>query len=77
MLIKRVYEIDPLSCPQCGGQMKVISFIEPPQREVVKKVLRHCGPEITVWRASLLKSDFLSLCLFGSDEERNNNKERN
>ena len=31
MLIKRVYEIDPLACPKCGGQMKVVAFIEPPQ----------------------------------------------
>ncbi len=31
MLIKRVYEIDPLSCPECGGQMAVVAFIEPPQ----------------------------------------------
>ena len=31
MLIKRVYEVDPLSCPECGGQMKVVSFSEPPQ----------------------------------------------
>jgi len=30
MLIKRVYEVDPLSYPECGGQMKVVSFIEPP-----------------------------------------------
>jgi len=29
MLIKRVYEIDPLECSKCGGQMKVIAFIEP------------------------------------------------
>ena len=29
MLIKRVYEADPLCCPECGGQMKVVSFIEP------------------------------------------------
>ena len=29
MLIKRVYEVDPLSCPECGGQMQVVSFIEP------------------------------------------------
>ena len=29
MLIKRVYEVDPLACPRCGGQMKVIAFIEP------------------------------------------------
>ncbi|MCP4589457.1 MAG: transposase, partial [bacterium] len=27
-LIKRVYEVDPLECPHCGGQMKVVSFIE-------------------------------------------------
>ena len=27
-LIKRVYEVDPLVCPKCGGQMKIISFIE-------------------------------------------------
>ena len=26
MLIKRVYEVDPLCCPQCGGQMKVVAF---------------------------------------------------
>ena len=28
MLIKRVYEVDPLSCPQCGAPMKVVAFIE-------------------------------------------------
>jgi hypothetical protein len=43
MLIKRVYEIDPLECPKCRGQMKVIAFIEPPQGEVIEKILRHCG----------------------------------
>ena len=43
MLIKRVYEIDPLICPRCSGQMKVVAFIEPPQAEVIEKILRHCG----------------------------------
>jgi hypothetical protein len=43
MLIKRVYEVDPLSCPRCGGQMKVVAFIEPPQRGVIERILRHCG----------------------------------
>ena len=43
MLIKRVYEIDPLACPRCGGQMKVIAFIEPPQGAVIENILRHCG----------------------------------
>lgn len=43
MLIKRVYEVDPLSCPECGGQMKVVSFIEPPQADVIEAILKHCG----------------------------------
>ena len=43
MLIKRVYEVDPLACPRCGGQMKVVAFIEPPQGAVIEKILRHCG----------------------------------
>ena len=42
MLIKRVYEVDPLSCPQCGGQMAVGAFIEPPQADVGERILRHC-----------------------------------
>jgi hypothetical protein len=48
MLIKRVYEMDPLACPRCGGRMKVIAFIEPPQGDVIEKILRHCG----LWHAS-------------------------
>ena len=48
MLIKRIYEIDPLACARCGGQMKVIAFIEPPQRDVIEKILRHCG----LWQPS-------------------------
>ena len=48
MLIKRVYKVDPLACPQCGGRMKVVAFIEPPQGAVIEKILRHCG----LWRAS-------------------------
>ncbi|MGA2257971.1 MAG: IS91 family transposase, partial [Thermoguttaceae bacterium] len=26
VLIKRVYQIDPLACPECGGEMKVVAF---------------------------------------------------
>jgi hypothetical protein len=26
-LIKRIQEVDPLVCPSCGGEMKVIAFI--------------------------------------------------
>jgi hypothetical protein len=27
-VIRKVYEVDPLRCPACGGQMRIISFIE-------------------------------------------------
>ncbi len=43
ILIKRVYEIDPLACPECGSRIKVVAFIEPPQGDVIEKILRHCG----------------------------------
>ncbi|MCX6577404.1 MAG: hypothetical protein NTV82_13560 [Candidatus Aminicenantes bacterium] len=26
-MIRKVYEIDPMICPQCGGVMKVVAFI--------------------------------------------------
>jgi len=26
-MIRKVYEFDPLVCPHCGGQMKVIAFL--------------------------------------------------
>ena len=42
MLIKRVYEVDPLCCPECGGQMQIVSFIEPPQADVIEAILKHC-----------------------------------
>jgi len=30
-LLRRVYEVDPLVCPKCAGQMRVVGFVtEPP-----------------------------------------------
>ena len=44
---RKVYEVDPLRCPSCGGSMKVTALVESSrQPEVVEKILRHCGP----WR---------------------------
>ena len=42
-LIKQGYEVDPLLCPKCGRAMKIISFIERRQTDVIEKILRHCG----------------------------------
>jgi len=36
-LVKRVLEVDPLECPKCGSRMKIISFMERGQREVVER----------------------------------------
>ncbi len=38
-LLKRIYEVDPLVCPSCGAEMKVIAFIV--DHVVVDKILRH------------------------------------
>jgi hypothetical protein len=45
-LIKCVYEVDPLKCPKCGVQMKIVGFIEEPL--VIEKILRHCE----LWKES-------------------------
>ena len=38
-MIRKVYEIDPLICPKCGGQMRIISFIE--DYKVIDKIIDH------------------------------------
>ncbi len=38
-LIRRVYEVDPLVCPRCGAEMRVVSFITEPA--LIKRILDH------------------------------------
>lgn len=38
-LIQKVYFVDPLSCPKCGGSMRIISFIE--DDATIKKILMY------------------------------------
>ena len=38
-LIRRIYEIDPLTCTECGGEMRIIAFLLDPT--VVRKILGH------------------------------------
>ena len=52
MLIKRVYETDPMTCPRCGGAMNVVAFIEPPQCDVIEKILTHCD----LWRSPVARA---------------------
>jgi len=40
-LIKRVWEADPLLCPKCHNEMRVVSLID--DRAVIERILRHLG----------------------------------
>lgn len=43
-LIRLVYEVNPLKCPDCGGAMKIVSLIDHNrQPEIVEKILKHCN----------------------------------
>ncbi len=39
--IKKIWEVDPLCCPNCSGEMKIISFITEPL--VIRQILEHLG----------------------------------
>jgi hypothetical protein len=39
--IRKAYETDPLVCPKCSGEMRIISFID--RRDVIRKILEHLG----------------------------------
>jgi len=40
-LIRKIYEVDPLTCPKCGAQMRVIALIEDPA--VIERILTWLG----------------------------------
>jgi len=46
-LIKKVWEIDPLECPRCGREMKMIALID--DRAVIERILRSLG----LWSVNL------------------------
>ena len=41
VLIARIYEVFPLLCPQCGGQMRLIAFIT--EGTQIRRILDHIG----------------------------------
>ena len=38
-MIRKVYEVDPLICPQCGGMMRIIAFLT--DFSVVDRIINH------------------------------------
>ena len=41
VLIARIYEVFPLLCPICGGQMRLIAFVT--ERTQIMRILNHIG----------------------------------
>ena len=46
-LIKKVWEADPLLCPQCHNEMRIITLID--EAAVIERILRHLG----LWEAGV------------------------
>ena len=44
MLLARIYDVFPLVCPQCGGPMRVLSFVT--EAQSVEKILTHIDAPI-------------------------------
>jgi len=38
-LIQKVYQVDPLVCPDCGGRLEIVAFIDASQ--TIRKILEH------------------------------------
>ena len=60
VLIARIYEVFPLLCPLCGGQMRLIAFIT--EGTQIRKILDHIGvdsepPQISPARGPPLWDD--------------------
>jgi len=67
-LIQKIYEVDPLTCPKCQGQMRIFSFIE--DEEVIEKILKHLGLwDIMVRPPPKVKAPSLTISIDDSDSQ--------
>jgi hypothetical protein len=75
-LIQKVYEVDPLICPKCQGEMRVISVIE--DQAIIKKILQHLGRTsdrlflVECWTSGRRQCP-VALCLLCSQSDVNEN----
>lgn len=53
MLIARIYEVDPLLCSRCGGNMVLIAFVV--ARPVIVRILDHVGQPSTAPRRAPIR----------------------
>ena len=45
MLIARIYDVFPLVCPQCGGELKIVAFLT--ETAPIQRILIHIGERST------------------------------
>jgi hypothetical protein len=65
-LIQKIYEVDPLTCPMCQGQMRILAFIE--DEEVIEKMLKHLGLwDLKVRPPPKLKAPSVTISIDDSD----------
>ena len=73
MLIARIYDVFPLVCPQCGGELKIVAFLT--EADPIQRILIYIGepatpPRIAPARAppDWLEADFDQTCLNESEQ---------
>ena len=44
-LLRKVFDVDVLACPECGGRLRLLAFIAEPT--VARKILDHLGLDST------------------------------
>lgn len=47
-LLRRIFELDPLRCPHCGQEMRIVAFITVPA--VIDRILAHLRRTATARR---------------------------
>jgi hypothetical protein len=47
-MIRKVYEVDPMACPRCGGTMKIVAFLT--DNTVVDEIIEHLKLTFTAER---------------------------
>ena len=66
-LLARVFLIDVLHCPHCGGRRRIVSFLTDPQ--VVRRILTHLGmpTEAPVVKPARMLAELGPMLEFGDD----------
>jgi len=67
-MIQKIYEVDPLTCPKCQGQMRILAFIE--DEEVIEKIFKHLGLwDLNVRPPPKMKVPSVMICIDYSDSQ--------